>query len=76
MDMFIQYIKEHGDEKCAELFRASRRAVASWRHGERRPSPKKAKEIARELGIPLSAIRPDIWDAVTDSGIDKRSAQP
>lgn len=62
MESFIEFIKSHGDEECAALFNASRRAVASWRHGERRPSVKMAREISERCGIPLHTIRPDVWE--------------
>jgi len=62
MDLFIEYIKTHGDEHCAEQFGVTRRAVASYRHGERRPRPAKAKDISARCGIPLHSIRPDVWD--------------
>jgi transcriptional regulator with XRE-family HTH domain len=65
MESFIEFIKSHGDEECAALFNTTRRAVASWRHKERRPSVKKAREISERCGIALHTIRPDVWEPPT-----------
>jgi len=39
------YIRQHGDERCAELFKVKERTVASWRRGENFPRASKAIEI-------------------------------
>lgn len=41
----IEYIRKHGDSRCAELFEVKQRTVASWRRGENFPRAKKAREI-------------------------------
>lgn len=42
-----EYIKKHGDERCADLFGVKARTVASWRRGERFPRPSQANRIIR-----------------------------
>ena len=44
------YIKEHGDQRCAELFKVKERTVASWRRGENFPRAVKAREIVAVTG--------------------------
>jgi len=39
------YIKKHGDEKCANLFGAKLRTIGSWRRRERYPRRDKAQEM-------------------------------
>lgn len=46
VDMTLpDYIRNHGDARCAELFGVKERTVASWRRGENFPRATKAMEI-------------------------------
>jgi hypothetical protein len=58
------YIKKHGDEKCAAIFRSKVRTVGSWRRRERYPRPEKAREmvIASEGELTMSGIFDDAYD--------------
>lgn len=49
-----EYIKEHGDQKCADLFKVKERTVASWRRGENFPRAIKAREIVAITGGSVS----------------------
>lgn len=50
----VEFITQHGDERCAELFEVEVRTVASWRRGERSPRPDKALEIVAKAGGQVS----------------------
>lgn len=62
MNEFIEYLKRIGDENAAKIIGVTPRAVAAWRRSERAPRPGMARKIARLTGVPLHAIRPDVWD--------------
>lgn len=48
------YIKEVGDAEAGRLFGVGERTAASWRRGERRPRPEKAREIVVATGGKVS----------------------
>jgi hypothetical protein len=48
------FIKKHGDEKCAVLFRSKLRTVGAWRRRERYPRPAKAQEMISVSGGELT----------------------
>jgi hypothetical protein len=48
------YIKKHGDEKCARLFGSKVRTVGAWRRRERYPRPSKAQEMIVASGGELT----------------------
>lgn len=47
---FPDYIKERGEEACANAWGVSPRAVKSWRYRERYPRPDQARSIVSETG--------------------------
>lgn len=58
-----QFIEEIGDDAAAKLFDVKPRTAASWRRGERKPRPEKAREIVKTLKgrVPLEGIYPEIY---------------
>ena len=44
------YIRKHGNKRCADLFGVSEAAVKSWRCGLRSPRPETANQIVRLTG--------------------------
>ena len=50
------YIQEHGDGRCAELFGVEVRTIESWRRGEREPRTTKAVEIAKKTDGAVSFV--------------------
>ncbi|MCB1901773.1 MAG: hypothetical protein KDH16_20955 [Rhodocyclaceae bacterium] len=48
------YIRQRGEDDCAKAWGVSRRAVASWRFGERYPRPEQAQAIVKETNGAVS----------------------
>lgn len=58
----VMEAKGLSDAQLAELAQVSPETARLWRHGQRKPSPEKAKELAKLLEVGKHEIRPDLWD--------------